>query len=211
LFSLAGVMFPFTVQQQEQGACLSRAARCLGLQQSPSRAPLLSLAVLTKAPSQSQSPALPARAPLSSGVLIPIDWDLRKNRMVNLSNTDQGQGSEEEEEDLKHGRTLSKCPLKGFGGQQRVLEPIAHSSVRGQNLNVFINSILKVAGPYSRKSPAHPPLLSFFSLSPRQRPLACQASEEEKTRAGRSSGRKKSVKILRGEASTNVELKETSP
>lgn len=37
----------------------------------------------------------PLPAPCRSGqstVLTPIDWDLRKNRMVNLSNTDQGQG-----------------------------------------------------------------------------------------------------------------------
>jgi len=30
--------------------------------------------------------------PLSAGVLTPIDWDSRKNSMVNLSNTDQGEG-----------------------------------------------------------------------------------------------------------------------
>jgi len=52
----------------------------------------------------------------------------------------------------------------------------------------------------------------FFSFSERQRrPLACQASKEVKTRTGQSSGNKKSVKIQRGEASTDVEFRGTSP
>lgn len=49
----------------------------------------------------------------------------------------------------------------------------------------------------------------FFSLC--RHLLARQGSKEEKTRMGQSSGRTKSVIIQWGEASTNVELKETSP
>lgn len=75
----------------------------------------------------------------------------------------------------------------------------------------FINFILGVADRCSRKSLAHPLRRSFFFFQEGQMPAGLSSLKGRENKTGQLSGSKKSVKIQRGEGSTNVELRETSP